>query len=66
VVELARAIRAEVPERASGEQAYHALDIMVSTIEAAERGQWIDVESTFVSTPVLPEGWDPAEATLAR
>lgn len=66
VVELARAVRAEVPERASGEQAYHALDIMVSTIEAAERGQWIDVESTFVSTPVLPEGWDPAEATLAR
>jgi predicted dehydrogenase len=66
VVELARAIRAGVPERASGEQAYHALDIMVSTIEAAERGEWIDVVSTFTPTPVLPEGWDPAEATLTR
>ena len=64
VVELARAIRAGVPERASGEQAYHALDIMVSTIEAAERGEWVEVVSTFTPTPALPEGWDPAEATL--
>ncbi|MGN6127767.1 MAG: Gfo/Idh/MocA family protein [Humibacter sp.] len=66
VVELARAIRAGVPERASGEQAYHALDIMVSTIEAADSGEWVDVVSTFTPTPVLPEGWDPAEATLTR
>jgi len=66
VVELARAIRAGVPERASGEQAYHALDIMVSTIEAADTGEWVDVVSTFTPTPVLPEGWDPAEATLSR
>ena len=65
VVELARAIRAGVPERASGEQAYHALDVMVSTIEAATRGEWVDVESTFTPTPVLPEGWDPAASTLA-
>ncbi|QDZ16171.1 Gfo/Idh/MocA family protein [Humibacter ginsenosidimutans] len=65
VVELARAIRAGVPERASGEQAFHALDVMVSTIEAAERGEWVDVESTFTPTPVLPEGWDPATATLS-
>ncbi|GAB3397252.1 Gfo/Idh/MocA family oxidoreductase [Humibacter soli] len=66
VVELARAIRAGVPERASGEQAYHALDIMVSTIEAADTGEWVDVVSTFTPTPVLPEGWDPAESTLTR
>lgn len=64
VVELARAIRAGVPERASGEQAYHALDVMVSTIEAAERGEWVEVESTFVPMPALPEDWSPAEATL--
>ncbi|HEY0246992.1 MAG TPA: Gfo/Idh/MocA family oxidoreductase [Gryllotalpicola sp.] len=66
VVELARAIRAGVPERASGEQAFHALDIMVSTIEAAERGEWVEVESTFTPTPVLPEDWSPAEATLGQ
>jgi predicted dehydrogenase len=65
VVELARAIRAGVPERASGEQAYHALDVMVSTIEAAERGEWVEVESTFIPTPVLPDGWDPAASTLS-
>lgn len=65
VVELARAIRLGVPERASGEQAYHALDIMVSTMEAAERGEWVDVVSTFTPSPVLPEGWDPAAATLS-
>ncbi|MFC4243164.1 Gfo/Idh/MocA family protein [Gryllotalpicola reticulitermitis] len=66
VVELARAIRAGVPERASGEQAFHALDVMVSTIEAAERGGWVEVESTFVPTPALPEDWSPAEATLGK
>jgi predicted dehydrogenase len=66
VVELARAIRAGVPERASGEQAFHALDVMVSTIEAAERGEWVEVESTFVPTPALPEGWSPATATLGQ
>ncbi|MCL2515204.1 MAG: Gfo/Idh/MocA family oxidoreductase [Microbacteriaceae bacterium] len=64
VVELARAIRAGVPERASGEQAFHALDVMVSTIEAAERGEWVEVASTFVPTPALPEDWSPSEATL--
>jgi predicted dehydrogenase len=66
VVELARAIRAGVPERASGEQAFHALDVMVSTIEAAKRGEWVEVESTFVPTPALPENWSPATATLGQ
>ncbi|GAA4174013.1 Gfo/Idh/MocA family oxidoreductase [Gryllotalpicola koreensis] len=66
VVELARAIRAGVPERASGEQAFHALDVMVSTIEAAERGEWVEVESSFVPTPALPEDWSPSEATLGQ
>jgi predicted dehydrogenase len=64
VVELARAIRAGVPERASGEQAFHALDIMASTIEAAERGEWVEVGSSFVPTPALPEDWSPSAKTL--
>jgi predicted dehydrogenase len=63
-VELARAIRAGVPERASGAQAYHALDVMVSTIEAAESGEWVEVQSTFVPTSAVPEDWDPAAKTL--
>jgi predicted dehydrogenase len=64
VLELARAIRAGRPERASGEQAFHILDIMVSTIEAAESGQPVVVESTVTLAPPLPEDWDPQASTL--
>lgn len=64
VVELARAIRAGVPERASGEQAFHVLDVMVSTIEAGIAGRPVDVESTVLVAPALPEDWDPRSATL--
>ena len=64
VLELARAIRLGVPERASGEQAFHILDIMVSTIEAAESGQPVAVASTVTIAPPLPEDWDPREKTL--
>ncbi|MDN4614211.1 Gfo/Idh/MocA family oxidoreductase [Leifsonia sp. F6_8S_P_1B] len=65
VVELARAIRAGVPERASGEQAFHVLDVMVATIEAGESGLPVEVESTVELAPALPEDWNPREATLA-
>lgn len=64
VVELARAIRAGVTERASGEQGYHVLDVMVSMIEAAESGEFVTVESTVGAAESLPEGWDPRAATL--
>ncbi|MGJ4846202.1 MULTISPECIES: Gfo/Idh/MocA family protein [unclassified Leifsonia] len=66
VVELARAIRAGVPERASGEQAYHVLDVMVSTIEAGLAGAPVDVQSTVQVAPALPEDWDPRAATLGQ
>lgn len=65
VVELARAIRAGVPERASGEQAYHVLDVMVATIESGESGTPVEVESTVTVAAALPEDWDPRAATLA-
>jgi predicted dehydrogenase len=64
VVDLARAIRAGVPERASGAQAFHVVDIMVSIIEAAETGEWVTVESTVALAAALPEDWDPRAATL--
>lgn len=64
VVELARAIRAGVPERASGEQAYHVLDVLVSIAEAAETAQPVDVVSSAPASEALPEGWDPRDATL--
>jgi predicted dehydrogenase len=64
VLELARAIRAGRPERASGELAYHVLDVMVSTLEAGERRGPVEVESTVAPVPALPEDWDPRAATL--
>lgn len=64
VAELAQAIRAGRPERASGEQAYHVLDAMLSTLDSARSARPVDVESTVVVAPPLPEGWDPHVATL--
>jgi len=64
VLELARAVRAGVPERASGEQAFHVLDVMVSTIEAASSGTVVGVTSTVDLAPALPADWDPTARTL--
>ena len=64
VAELAQAIRANRPERASGEQAFHVLDVMVSTIESAESGQPVNIRSTVTLAPPLPESWDPRVGTL--
>jgi predicted dehydrogenase len=66
VLELARAVRAGQPERASGELGEHVLDVMICTIEAAERGVPVDVASTVEVAPALPEDWDPKAATLVR
>ncbi len=64
VLELARAIRAGAPERASGELAYHVLDALLAIEESMARGQAVDVESTVDVPPPLPEAWDPYAATL--
>lgn len=65
VVELARAIRAGVPERASGDFAFHVLDLMVSIQASAETdGESVRIESTVTNPPALPEDWDPTAATL--
>jgi predicted dehydrogenase len=64
VVELARAIRAGVPERASGELAYHVLDTMLAIEESLTSGEPVPVESTAEVPPALPPDWDPYAATL--
>jgi predicted dehydrogenase len=64
VLELARAIREGRPERASGAQGYHVLEVLVSIAEAAESGSFVEVESTLAPAEPLPEDWDPATATL--
>lgn len=64
VAEMAQAIRGGRPERASGAQAYHVLDIMVSISESAQRGATVAVDSGFEKAPAVPHGWDPKVATL--
>ncbi|MCT2584704.1 Gfo/Idh/MocA family protein [Actinophytocola gossypii] len=63
-LELARAIRAGVPERASGRLAYHVLDTMLAIDESLTRGHPVTVESTADVPPALPEDWDPHARTL--
>lgn len=63
-LELARAIRAGAPERASGELAYHVLDAMLAIEESLTQGQSVDVTSTVEIPPALPETWDPRARTL--
>ncbi|QSB22831.1 Gfo/Idh/MocA family protein [Curtobacterium sp. 24E2] len=65
VVDLARSLRAGDENRVPGALAFHVLDVMVSIAAAAERGEAVLVESTVSPSQTLPEGWDPAEQTLA-
>ncbi|GAA3439784.1 Gfo/Idh/MocA family oxidoreductase [Kutzneria kofuensis] len=63
-LELARAIRAGVPERASGELAYHVLDAMLAVEESITLQHSVEVTSTVEVPPALPAEWDPHAATL--
>ncbi|TFB98712.1 Gfo/Idh/MocA family oxidoreductase [Cryobacterium adonitolivorans] len=64
VLDLARSIRADVPERASGAVAAHVLDVLLAVSEAAETGRTVDVASSVPQPTPLAEDWDPAAATL--
>lgn len=65
VLELARAIRAGVPERASGALAAHVLDVMLAAETAASSGTSVAVSSRVRAPEPLPTDWNPAERTLA-
>ena len=64
VLELARAIRAGVPERASGALAAHVLDVMLAAEAAAAAGTSVAVGSRVRAPEPLPADWDPLEKTL--
>jgi len=64
VVELARAIRAGVPERASGRLAAHVLDILLGIRDAAASGMPVEIASDAPETAPLPREWSPRDATL--
>ncbi|MEO7720350.1 MAG: Gfo/Idh/MocA family oxidoreductase [Pseudolysinimonas sp.] len=65
VVELARAIRAGEPERASGRLAAHVLDILLGVRDAAASGMPVEITSDAPATQPLPVEWSPEVATLA-
>ncbi|AYG04413.1 Gfo/Idh/MocA family protein [Gryllotalpicola protaetiae] len=62
VVELVRAIRAGVPERASGVLASHVLDILLGIRDAAASGAPVEIASRVTPVAPLPEDWDPTLA----
>jgi predicted dehydrogenase len=64
VLELARAIRSGVPERASGALAYHVLDAMQAIEESIADRRAVVVQSTADAPPTLPADWDPYARTL--
>ncbi|WP_213816695.1 Gfo/Idh/MocA family protein [Glaciihabitans sp. dw_435] len=64
VAEMAQAMRAGRPERATGAQAFHVLDIMVSIAASAARGESVAIGSSFQKASPVPEDWDPKVATL--
>ncbi|TPW77366.1 Gfo/Idh/MocA family protein [Schumannella soli] len=64
VLELARAIRADRPHRAPGEQAFHVVDAMTAITESIDQKRFVDLESSVAAIPPLPEDWDPTAETL--
>ncbi|GGK75420.1 oxidoreductase [Sphaerisporangium melleum] len=65
VLDLARALRAGVPHRASGPLAQHVLEAMAAIADSAEHGEFRRLSTTVREPDPLPEGWTPEEATLS-
>ena len=64
VLEMARALRAGVPHRASAELGLHVLETMAALSASAETGAFQEVGSACPAPEPLPEDWDPYAATL--
>jgi predicted dehydrogenase len=63
VLEMARAIRAGRPPRASGELAFHVLEAMLAVEESAETGLEVRLTSSVGPVAALEPNWDPTEIT---
>jgi predicted dehydrogenase len=63
-LDMARALRAGVPHRASGELALHVLDTLEAITSSLAGGTFEPVRTTFLVPDVLPVGWDPHARTL--
>jgi len=56
LADMAAGIELGRPHRCSGELANHVLDVMCSILDAAEKGQYVAIESTCVRPAPLREG----------
>jgi predicted dehydrogenase len=63
-LDMARALRAGVPHRASGDLALHVLDILETMASSLAGGTFEPVRTTITVPDVLPAGWDPHTSTL--
>ncbi len=61
LADQARAMRSGRPHRASGELAYHVLDIMHAILEASETGRHVRLESTCERPEPFPPGMAEGE-----
>jgi predicted dehydrogenase len=64
VLEMARAIRARQQPRASGQLAYHVLDVMLAIEESASSCKAVMVQSTSDPVPPLEAGWSATKSTF--
>ena len=64
LLDMVRSIHEGRPHVASGAVGYHVLDIMLSAEESAASGEFVNVESSVDTVPVLPEGFDPLARTV--
>jgi len=62
VADMARAVRTGEPHRASGELAYHVLDVLESFVDSAVQDQPLDVASTVTRPAAVPLGASPETA----
>lgn len=51
VFEMAESLRKGTPQRCTGNQAYHVLDICLSILDSADKGYSVNVDSTFDPPP---------------
>jgi hypothetical protein len=61
VADLAHALAADRPHRASGDLAYHVLDIMHALVESAQSGSHLQIESRCDRPSKLPLGLHAGE-----
>lgn len=61
VADMAYALRSGRPHRASGEMAYHVLDVMHAFHDASDTGSHVQIQSTCERPALLPMGLRPGQ-----